>query len=147
MNTARQQKLDELRAKAQSLSQKITAIEEEERNETARPRLRALVGKCFVYHNAGGDSVEGKWPLYAKIIGFDEKKMTFQAVQFQTWKTSYCQRVEIEDKREYNYDGRSRFGVDHGWEPISEAIYDLAREKMLRQVLESFGKTQVSART
>jgi len=140
MKIDKHKKLDDLKQQGNFLLAKAQEIEDEIRDEEFRPVLRKLVGKTFVYQNAGGGSIDGRWPLYAKIIGFDEKKMSFTAVQFQKWCTSYSKHLEIEIERVYNFNGKSHFGVDSNWELIPESEYNKARSEMFRFIQNSFSK-------
>ena len=126
--------IEQVRAQAIEMQRKLTDMEEEERDRIQRPILRKLVGRCFRFTNSYGSGE--RWPLYAKILSFDEKAMTFLATNFEH---TTARRVEIEYRREYNFQGRSKFGVDSNWQPISTAEYNRAKKKMLRFVAELLG--------
>jgi hypothetical protein len=109
---------------------KARELEEAERDEVERPVLRQSVGKCFTFTNSYGGA-DKKWPLYAKIVGFDEQKMTFETVQFQRTSRNI---VEIESRREYNFDGKSRFNMQNGWTEITSSDYNKARREALEVI-------------
>ena len=118
-----------LRQKARNANERLMDAEEEKRNRVGRPKLRKLVGKCFVYSNRYSDGPS--WPLYARIVGFDEGKMTFQAVEFQR---TALDRIEIEERRTHNFEGQSRFSIESGWTPITVGKYDRAVRELLRVI-------------
>jgi hypothetical protein len=124
-------KLERLREQFLKIQSKILALEEEERDKISRPVLRQSVGKCFKFLNSYGSGE--KWPLYCKITGFDEKAVTFETTQFQQTSKNI---IEIEFRREYNFDGRSRFDGYNGWEEISNSEYNRAQKKALDFVNE-----------
>jgi hypothetical protein len=107
-------------------------LQEEEKNEISRPVLRMGVGKCFVYSN-GYNNTE-RWPLYIKIIGFNETDLTYTTIQFQ-----HCTRkkVEIEYEKVFNFNASSRFFEnDSSYRPIEEKEFNDARKKALKLVRE-----------
>jgi hypothetical protein len=125
MSETRQQKVERLTKEGNVLLGQARQLLEEERDEVARPKLRAMLGKCFRFRNAYSGSE--KWWLYAKIVGFDEKNMTFTVVQ---WEHPTRQSLEFRYEQSYNYNGKSRYGVD-GWEPVSGQEYEREKRKML----------------
>ena len=124
------EQIEKLRGEAGVLLRQANEIEEEERNEVQRPILRKAVGKCFKFRNSyGGD--RPKWWLYAKIVSFDEKEMTFNTVQFEH--TSQP-KIEVDYVRQYCYNGRNRFNEGDGWIAISAAEYEREAKKLLKTV-------------
>lgn len=125
--------LEQLKLRAGKLVGMVREIEEEERNKVHRPILRKSVGKCFKYSNSYGASDGGRrWPLYAKVISFNEAGLTFEVIRFQ--RTSR-DRIDIEMHREYNYSGNNRMGMEHGWEPITAAEFNRAMKSIRATVL------------
>jgi hypothetical protein len=130
-NDERRQQIENLTTRGNKLLGRARDLLEEQRNEIARPALRKLVGKCFRFENSYGSGE--KWPLYVRIISFDEKAMTYKTVQFQN---TTRQRIEIEYRQEHNFEQHARFGVENGWTPLSEEEYERERKKLLQFVKE-----------
>lgn len=122
----RQEQIEDLTKRGNRLLGRARDLLEEQRNEVARPELRKLVGKCFRFTNSYGSGE--KWPLYARILSFDEKAMTYLAVHFQN---TTRQRIEIEYRHEYNFEQHARFGVESGWIPVSNEEYERELKKLL----------------
>src|SRR5579859_6870379 len=122
----RPEKIARLEAKVGRLSRQLTNLREEENDEVHRPILRKSVGKCFKYLNSyggyGGD--HEKWWLYARVVSFDEKNLTYKTVQFQH---TSMQRVEIEYERCFNWQAGSYF--DNSWIEITRIEYNEAARK------------------
>ncbi len=130
-------KIEELRKEARLLEAKAREIEERERDAVQRPILRKSVGKCFKFSNSyGGDYP--RWPMYARVVSFDEKEMTFETVEFQH---TSRQIIEISYERRHNYNGRDWFAEEGtGWEHISASEYERARKATLRFVVKLIGR-------
>ncbi len=121
--------LEELRQRAWATAGKLRDAEEEARNKIGRPLLRKQVGKCFVYSNSYGSGE--RWPLYARIVNFNEKDMTFEAVEFQN---TSMNRIEIHYHCRYNFERQSSFSVQSGWRPITVTEYNRRKRALLRLV-------------
>jgi hypothetical protein len=125
----------EAQQKAQQAQIKFRDLLEEERRKKSRPALRKLVGSCFVYQNSYGSG--SSWPLYARVISFNEKDMCYTTVTFQE---PIDGRIEIEKQRAHNYEGGCAFGIERGWKPITQKDYNTALIKLLKHINELFHK-------
>lgn len=135
--SGREQQINDLRLKGNRLLMRAEHLLEQERDEVARPKLRAMLGKCFKYLNSYG-SGDPKWFYYVRIVSFNEKDMSFRVVTFQH---TSRKRLEIEWEQTYNYRADTRYNADNGWELVSAAEYDRERRKLL-----NFAKTLLTKR-
>ena len=124
-----QSNLEVLRERAWRAQSRFQRALDEERDKVQRPILRRLIGKCFVYRNSYGSGES--WPLYLRIVGFDEKKMTYLAASFQNCTDG---RVDFRLHDEHNFQGQHRFGVESGWVPISLRAYNKAKHETWKAV-------------
>lgn len=121
--------LVELKEKRDKLNRQISDIEYSQMVEVSIPKLKKSVGKCFKYLNSyGGD--RPKWFFYTKIIGIDEKTMTFKTVEFQ--RTS-MDIIEIKFDQKYNFNGENYFN-NSGYIEIKKSEYERARKAMSKMV-------------
>lgn len=120
--------LEALKLKAARLLGRIRDLEEKERDEIARPKLRASVGRCFVFDNSYGPGE--RWPLYAKIVSFNEQTMTFNTIQIQ-----HTSRKELRFNYDVNYcyEGKSYF-AGHDWKEIPAKQFDNVAKNALSWV-------------
>lgn len=123
-------KLETLRIKAQKAQNAYHEAEQDEINKTSIPVLRRSVGKCFKYINGYGGNYD-KWPLYIKIVSFDEKKMSFTTVEFQ--KTS-MELAEAKLSKRYNFSGQNYFN-DTSYIGIPKAEYERAKKNFKKLLL------------
>lgn len=126
--SSEQAAIEQARERFNKAKKKLMEIEEEQRDRLVRPALRKSVGKCFVYQNSYGSGE--KWPLYAKVVSFDEKDMTYETVEFQQTSRNH---IEIEHHRRYNFQGVSWY-FQNGWTEISASIYNREKRKCLRTI-------------
>jgi len=127
-------KLESLRMKAQKAQNAYREAEEEEKNKTSIPVLRKSVGKCFKFINSYGGDYQ-RWPLYIKIVSFDEKAMTFNTVEFQ--KTS-MEIAEAKLERRWNFRGQTYFN-NSSYIEIPKSEYERAKKnfkKLLLKILQ-----------
>lgn len=124
--------LDEARAQYEKARLRVKNLIEEEYARVGRPLLKKLVGKCYKFSNTYGvgDDMR-RWPLYARIVGFDEKDMSFESVEFQLTTRN---NIEIRFRKRDNFDCRSHYSLSTGWVEISLKEYDRARRTLLRRV-------------
>jgi len=122
-------KLERLASLADRAVGRLRQAKADERDAVGRPLLRRQVGRCFTYSNSYGEGE--RWPIYVRIVSFNEKDMSYETVQFQH---TSMHNIEIEHRRTYNFEGRSSFGVDRGWTPIPLEEYEKARKQLLRLV-------------
>ena len=128
--------LDAARAAYDKSRIRVETLIEQEHERVGKPLLLKQVGKCFVYYNTYGVSDGMKrWPLYARIVGFNDKEMTFEAVEFQH---TTRQEVKIGYRKQYNFDCRSHYSLPNGWQEISLAQYDRAKRSTLQLIERLF---------
>ena len=123
----RQEQIDKLNEQIRELRFRVTDMERAEADEVSRPLLRKSIGKCFIYSNSYGTGE--RWPLYAKIVSFDERNINFITIQFQH---TSANRVEIEYEVAHNWEGKSHFREGSGWTEISAAEYNRARRSAMK---------------
>lgn len=136
MLSKRQDLIATLHDRVRKLNMRIRDLEDAERNEVSIPFLRKQVGKCFKYHNSYScpkDDSE-RWFIYARILSFDEKNMTFNTIEFED---KHDKKVEIAYERRYNFQGESHFA--HGWIPIEQNEYHRARKRLQKFLNFSLG--------
>ena len=130
----RQEQINKLNEQLRELRIKVSSLEQAEANEVSRPLLRKSVGKCFIYSNSYGTGE--RWPVYAKIVSFNERDVNFNTIQFQH---TITKRVEIEYEVAHNWEGKNHFREGSGWTEISVAEYNRARRSAMKFITRLLG--------
>ena len=128
------EKLQKLIEQRNKLDIEISNLEYKRIIEVSVPLLKKSIGKCFKYRNSyGGDRPQ--WYLYTKIVGVDEKNMSFNCVSFQ--KTS-MDIVEIKFDQKFNFRGENYFN-DRSYIEIKASEYNRAKnsiQKLVTKILD-----------
>jgi hypothetical protein len=74
--------LEQLKEERKKLNIQIEKIEKKELIEKTIPELKKYVGNCYKYINSYYGEKQ-LWPLYKKIISFNEQTMSFNVLRFQ----------------------------------------------------------------
>jgi hypothetical protein len=112
-------KLELAKEKVQDAQSVLWALEKEDERKKA-VKLRADIGKCFVYQNSYSEFE--KWPLYGKIISVNDDA-TYGMLKIQK---DTVGRIEIE--------GCARTMSLNGYKPISLREYTVAVQEILNEV-------------
>lgn len=128
----KEEKINQLRQKANKARFALEEAEEQYRNETLLPEMRKLIGKCFKYYNSyGGD--RARWNLYVKVIGLDKKTLNLKVVEFQ--KTSMG-IVEIRLDSKITYRGENQLVKSDGYIPITTKEYNQAKSRLKKFIIK-----------
>ena len=133
----RAEKIIRLEEQGHGFLRQANELREQERDEISRPKLREMVGKCFRYENSYGGTDAKHWPLYAKVISFNEREMTFNVVEFQHMAD---RRIEFRYERTLTFEGQSWIRPENGWTPIPASEFNRAYRRAKKFVENLFEK-------
>lgn len=131
MEKKTENKLNKLKAEVNELNKQISDIEYKELKEVSIPELRKSLGRCFKYHNTYGGENK-RWWLYKKIIGLNEKNMSYTTIEFQETSIGL---IEIKNEQHYNFQGKSYFDNQGTWyTEIKPSEYEKAKRLMIKRL-------------
>lgn len=121
--------IEKLKEEKDKIQRAINDIEYKRMVEVSLPELKRSVGRCFKYRNSYGGTYD-RWYLYLKIVGIDEKDMSFKTVEFQN---TSMEIVEIRYDRKFNFDGKFYFDGGNYIE-IKPSEFERAKKALLTKI-------------
>ena len=112
----------EIRAQHKKITGKMIEVSRELMKQTVIPKLKKLVGKCYVFRNSYGRDVPfERWNLYIKILKLDGENLVSEKFQLKPI-----------DQADFFVDTYTH--IDSKYKEITPEEYDKQRKLLIKKI-------------